>query len=177
MTEKRDKQKKRGRPVPEETVNRLTLEGAKKIILSYSTSSSEDDLLGRMQDDRFDQNLNKECAVCQEKYNKMKSSSHCIQCVNCMTWLREHCVNAFLQDVVDLADVILVFETAGSIKAFCWCLFHQSLRREMLHSFYTLVPCSCRPTTIGLFLPPLLEQLTRGCGRDDQKSCLFFLSI
>jgi hypothetical protein len=48
MTEKRDKQKKRGRPVPEETVNRLTLEGAKKIILSYSTSSSEDDLLGRM---------------------------------------------------------------------------------------------------------------------------------
>jgi hypothetical protein len=44
-------------------------------------------------------------------------------------------------------------------------------------SFYTLVLCYYRPTNSGSSLSPLVGHLTLGCGRDDHKTCVYFLSI
>jgi hypothetical protein len=67
MAGKTDKQKKRGRPVPKKTVKLPRLGRAK--ILSYSSSSLEDDLQGPVYDDEDnDSSLNEdECAECLEK--------------------------------------------------------------------------------------------------------------
>jgi hypothetical protein len=77
MTGERHKQKRRGRLVPKKTIKLSRLGRARRRILSYSSSLSEDDLPGPVCDDEDnDSSLNEdECAECLEKYNKKKSTS------------------------------------------------------------------------------------------------------
>jgi hypothetical protein len=95
MPGKTDRRKKRGRPVPKKTVKLPRLGRAKRKILSYSSGSSKDDLPGPVYDDEDnDSSMNEdECAECLEKYNKTKSTSDWIQCVNCRKWLHGSCGN------------------------------------------------------------------------------------
>jgi hypothetical protein len=95
MTGKIDKQKKRGTSMPKKTVKLPRLGRTKRIILSYSSSSSENDLPGPVYDDEDnDSSLNEDkCVECLEKYNKTKSTSDWIQCVNCRKLLHEACGN------------------------------------------------------------------------------------
>jgi hypothetical protein len=93
MIGKTDKEKKRGRPTPKKAVKLPRLGRAKRRILSYSSSLSEDDLPGPVCDDEDNHSSSNEdeCAECLEKYNKTKSTSDWSQCVNYRKWLHEAC--------------------------------------------------------------------------------------